>query len=339
MNIVKRINLRNFRCHKEFVLDCTQATTLIVGENGSGKTSVLEAVYLALRGKSFKGVDREILQREAEFFRAEIDLADAQKIIIRYDGSKKSFEIDGKKSLRLPKKNRYPVVLFEPDDLYLVGSSPSRRRDYFDELFRQINDAYGVALSKYNKALKQRNDLLKEETVSADDLFSWNVMCAHYGTEVLHRRVENLAKINVDMTKNYRSIAKNDDECSLRYLGEEVDENKYLQILEQNFQRDSYLGHTSFGPHRDDYEFVFNGKKADGSASRGEIRSMILALKFIEARILESEVGKKPVVLLDDIFSELDSSRQRHLVNNFKDYQMIITSTAAPDMMSVNKEL
>ena len=339
MNIVKRINLRNFRCHDEFVLDCTQATTLIVGENGSGKTSVLEAVYLALRGKSFKGVDREILRREAEFFRAEIDLADAQKVIIRYDGAKKSFEVDGKKSLRLPKKNRYPVVLFEPDDLYLVGSSPSRRRDYFDELFKQINDAYGVALSKYNKALKQRNDLLKEETVSADDLFSWNVMCAHYGTEVLHRRVENLAKINVDMTENYRSIAKNEDECSLRYLGEEVDENKYLQILEHNFERDSYLGHTSFGPHRDDYEFVFNDKKADGSASRGEIRSMILALKFIEARILESEVGKKPVVLLDDIFSELDSSRQRHLVNNFKDYQMIITSTAAPDMMAVNKEL
>lgn len=339
MNIIERVELRNFRCHDEFALDCNRAITLIIGENGSGKTSVLEAIYLALRGKSFKGVDREILRRGAEFFRAEIDLVDAQKVIIRYDGSKKSFEIDGRKSLRLPKKNRYPVVLFEPDDLYLVGSSPSRRRDYFDELFKQINDAYGVALSKYNKALKQRNDLLKEETVAADDLFSWNVMCAHYGAEVLHRRVENLAKINAEMTDNYRSIAKNDDRCSLLYLGEVVDENEYLAILEKNFERDKYLGHSSFGPHRDDYEFEFNDKKADGSASRGEVRSMILALKFIEARILETEVGKKPVVLLDDIFSELDSSRQRHLVNNFKDYQMIITSTAAPELMDVNKEL
>ncbi len=339
MNVVERVELRNFRCHDEFALDCNRATTLIVGENGSGKTSVLEAIYLALRGKSFKGVDREIMRREADFFRAEIDLVDAQKVIIRFDGAKKSFEIDGKKSLRLPKKNRYPVVLFEPDDLYLVGSSPSRRRDYFDELFRQINDAYGVALAKYNKALKQRNDLLKEETVAADDLFSWNVMCAHYGAEVLHRRVENLAKINAEMTENYRSIAKNNDECSLLYLGQEVDENEYLAVLERNFERDKYLGHSSFGPHRDDYEFVFNGKKADGSASRGEVRSMILALKFIEARILETEVGKKPLVLLDDIFSELDSSRQKHLVNNFKDYQMIITSTAAPELMDVNKEL
>jgi DNA replication and repair protein RecF len=266
-------------------------------------------------------------------------LADSKKVIIRYDGSKKSFEIDGKKCLRLPKRERYPVVLFEPDDLYLVGSSPSRRRDYFDELFQQISDLYGAALAKYKKALKQRNDLLKEETVSADDLFSWNVMCAHYGAEVLHRRVENLAKINELLTENYRSIAKNEDTCALHYLGEEVDENAYMQILERNFERDVYLGHSSFGPHRDDYEFVFNDKKADGSASRGEIRSMILALKFIEARILEKEVGKRPVVLLDDIFSELDESRQRHLVDNFKDYQMIITSTAAPDMMSVNKEL
>ncbi len=339
MNVIERVDLRNFRCHEEFALDCNRATTLIVGENGSGKTSVLEAIYLALRGKSFKGVDREILRRGADFYRAEISLVDAQKVIIRFDGAKKSFEIDGKKSLRLPKKNRYPVVLFEPDDLYLVGSSPSRRRDYFDELFRQMNDAYGVALAKYNKALKQRNDLLKEETVLADDLFSWNVMCAHYGAEVLHRRVENLAKINAEMTDNYRSIAKNNDVCALLYVGKEVDENEYMAILERNFERDVYLGHSSFGPHRDDYEFEFNDKKADGSASRGEVRSMILALKFIEAQILETEVGKKPVVLLDDIFSELDDSRQRHLVDNFRDYQMIITSTAAPEMMGVDKEL
>ena len=115
----------------EFELDCNRPTTLIIGENGSGKTSVLEAIYLALRGKSFKGVDKEIIKRDADFYRAEIDLADAQKIIIRFDGNKKEFEIDGKKSLRLPKKNRYPVVLFEPDNIYLIKSSPSRRRDYF----------------------------------------------------------------------------------------------------------------------------------------------------------------------------------------------------------------
>lgn len=339
MNIVKKVSLKNFRCHEEFDLDCNRPTTLIIGENGSGKTSVLEAIYLALRGKSFKGVDKEILKREADFYRAEIELMDAQKIIIRFDGRKKEFEIDGKKSLRLPKKNRYPVVLFEPDDIYLVGSSPSRRRDYFDELFKQINENYGSALSKYNKALRQRNDLLKNEIVSRDDLFSWNVMCANYGAEVTRWRVHNLKKINEKMTDIYRNIAKNDDECSIKYIGAEVDENGYLKNLENNFERDCVLRYTTFGIHRDDYEFIFNKKKADGSASRGENRSMILSLKFIEAQILEQEVGKKPVVLLDDIFSELDEMRQRHLIDNFKNYQMIITSTAVPSEMRVDKKL
>ncbi len=339
MNIIKRISLRNFRCHKEFDLDCNRPTTLIIGENGSGKTSVLEAIYLALRGKSFKGVDKDILKRDDEFYRVEVELFDARKIIIRFDGNKKQFEIDGKKSLRLPKKDRYPVVLFEPDDIYLVSSSPSRRRDYFDELFKQINELYGTTLSKYNKALRQRNDLLKEEVVNRDDLFSWNVMCANYGAELMRFRMQNLEKINNKMTEIYRNIAKNEDSCLIKYLGVDVDENAYLQNLDKNYERDKILGYTTFGVHRDDYEFVFNDKKADGSASRGENRSMILALKFIEARILEQEVGKEPVVLLDDIFSELDEMRQKHLIDNFKDYQMIITSTAVPSEVRVDKKL
>ena len=339
MNIIKRISLRNFRCHSEFELDCNRPTTLIIGENGSGKTSVLEAIYLALRGKSFKGVDKEILKRDTDYYRAEIELSDVKKITIRFSGTKKEFEIDDKKTLRLPKKDRYPVVLFEPDDIYLISSSPSRRRDYFDELFKQINENYGVIIGKYNKALRQRNDLLKEEIINKNDLFSWNVMCANYGSELAKLRVNNLGKINEKMTDTYRNIAKNEDVCMIKYLGIEVDENEYLKILEKNYEKDRVLGYTTFGVHRDDYEFIFNNKKADGSASRGENRSMILALKFIEAQILEQEVGKKPVVLLDDIFSELDEVRQKHLVDNFKDYQMIITSTSVPSEMRVNKKL
>lgn len=339
MNIIKKVSLKNFRCHSEFDLDCDRPTTLIIGENGSGKTSILEVIYLALRGKSFKGTDKDILKRNTDYYRAEIELVDAKKIIIRFNGIKKEFEIDGKKSLRLSKKDRYPVVLFEPDDIYLISSSPSRRRDYFDELFKQINENYGVILGKYNKALKQRNDLLKEEIINKDDLFSWNVMCANYGAELIKQRVSNLEKINEKMTDTYQNIANNNDTCMIKYLGVVVSENEYLQSLEKNYEKDRILGYTTFGIHRDDYEFVFNNKKADGSASRGENRSMILALKFIEAQILEQEVGKKPVVLLDDIFSELDEVRQKHLIDNFKDYQMIITSTSVPSEMRVNKKL
>jgi DNA replication and repair protein RecF len=202
-----------------------------------------------------------------------------------------------------------------------------------------MDSHYVLALGKYNKALKQRNDLLKNEEINVDDLFSWNVMCANYGVEIINARQKYLEKINESLTDTYRNIAKNSDKCSLRYLGEICDENKYLAILEQNYERDKLFGYTSFGIHRDDFEFVFNDKKADGSASRGEIRSMILALKFIEARILEKETGYAPVVLLDDIFSELDNARQKHLVENFKDYQMIITSTAAPADLDISKIL
>ena len=341
MNIIQRIKLNNFRCHSEFELDCNRPTTLIIGENGSGKTTVLEAIYLALRGKSFKAVDGDILQREAEFFRAEIDLIDAKKIIIRYNSktSKKEFEIDGKKTLRLPKKERYPVVLFEPNNIYLIESSPSRRRDYFDELFRQIDGGYTTYLSRYNKALKQRNDLLKMETVNRDDMFSWDILCAQYGAKIKAVRREIIEKINEQMTDNYRWIAKNEDSCSIEYIGEDVNENEYMEKLAQHYERDRALGYTSFGVHRDDYRFIFNNSPADGSASRGEMRSIILALKFIEAKILEEETGDRPVVLLDDIFSELDEMRQKHLVENFKDYQMIITSTNVPANIVVSKNL
>ena len=341
MNIIKRVHLNNFRCHDEFELDCNRPITLIIGENGSGKTSVLEAIYMALRGKSFKAVDRDIKRTEAEFFRAEVELCDARKVIIRYSENplRKEFEIDGKKSIRLPKKNRYPVVLFEPNNIYLIESSPTRRRDYFDELFKQVDGNYINYLGKYNKALKQRNDLLKMEEVSEDDLFSWNILCAEYGSKLRHIRNEIIKKINLKITENYQSIAKNSDTCEIIYNGEDISESEYLKRLTNNFERDRVLGYTTFGAHRDDYEFIFNGKNADGSASRGEMRSIILALKFIEAQVLHEETGLRPVVLLDDIFSELDEARQKHLIFNFKDYQMIITSTNVPGDMQVNKSL
>lgn len=339
MREVIGVSLKNFRCHKEFELNCREKTTLIIGENGSGKTSVLESVYLALRGKSFKGTDKEMIRKESDFYRVEVNLRDARKVIIRYRDGVKEFELDGRKNKRLPRKNRYPVVLFEPDDLHLVSTSPLKRREYFDELFKQVDEKYAIYLRKYQKALKQRNDLLKNDNCAGNDLFAWDILCAQYGAEISQKRFIMLDFINKSLTRVYREIAKNEDECELRYIGRKITENEYLKELSKGLDRDKYLGYTSFGVHRDDYEFVFNKKRADGSASRGEIRSLILALKFIEARILKQELGKKPVVLLDDIFSELDERRQQHLVDNFKDYQMIITSTTVPSAMKVDKRL
>ena len=326
--IIKTISLTNFRNHASYHLECNQDTTLILGKNGCGKTSVLEAIYILTRGKSFRSTDPEIIKHNTDFYRVEIEYNNGEKSIATFDGKNKTFIILDKKTRRLPKKNKYPIILFLPSDLNLVSGSPSRHRDYFDRLFGQISEEYSSLVSKYNKALHQRNELLKTENLSASDLFPWNLLLAKYGARIFALRQELTEKINQTLNQTYSSIAKNQDEITLIYKTEIKDgaENSYLNALERNFQKDLYLGHTSFGIHRDDFEFIFNNRLANGSASRGETRSIILALKFVEANLIYEKLHQKPIVLLDDVFYELDHARRKCLIKNFKDHQVIITS-------------
>lgn len=327
--IIKNVKLSNFRSHEAFVLNCTGQTTTILGENGCGKTSILEAIYEVLRGKSFRAVDKEILRRGSEFYRVELSYDDGRKVVVVFDGRKKEFLVEDKKSQRLPKKSQYPIVLFEPDDLHLIGSSPTSRRNYFDRMFGQLSETYSSNLSRYNKVLKQRNDLLKKEDLNQSELFSWDILLVKHGVALAEARRKIIAQINQDFTEIYRSIAENSDEIKMVYESEVESESDFLQHLERNFMRDSLLGHTSFGAHHDNYEFIFNQVKADGSASRGEVRSSILALKFIEAQMILSTLGKRPLILLDDVFSELDDTRQKCLVKNFKENQIILTTVGS----------
>ena len=326
MMVIRRIKLSGFRSHAGFVLDLNEHTTKIVGENGCGKTSILEAIYEAMQGKSFRAVDREILRRGDEFYRVELEYEDGRKVVVVYDGDKKEFLVEDKKSRRLPKKAKYPIVLFEPDDLNLVGSSPTSRRNYFDRVFCQLSETYNAALLKYNKALKQRNELLKQEYLDTGAMFSWDVLLTKYGAELKNEREKYIQQIAGRMTEVYRSIADNQDEVEIEYITEVESESSFLAQLERSFERDRILGHTSFGVHHDNYEFIFNGQKADGSASRGEVRSSVIALKFIEADMIVERLGQAPVVLLDDVFSELDETRQKCLVKNFQKNQVILTS-------------
>ena len=324
--IIKSIKLTNFRNHTTYSLDCKKDTTLILGENGCGKTSVLEAIYILTRGKSFRATDAEIMRRGSEYYRIELEYCSGEKIIATFDGKTKTFLAEAKKTHRLPKKNQYPSVLFLPSDLNLISHAPSRRREYFDRIFSQLNPTYQVAFSKYNKALKQRNELLKNDYLRPDALFSWNLLLSKYGSELYSARKQLTQEINDKLTSVYQSIAKNHDEVLIKYKSEVTTPDFYLKTLESNFNKDTYLGHTSFGVHRDDYTFEFNHKIADGSASRGETRSIVLALKFIEADLVFQKLGQKPLVLLDDVFSELDETRRKCLIENFKDNQVIITS-------------
>ncbi len=324
--IITNCDLTNFRSHDKYRLECEDMTSLILGENGCGKTSVLEAIYIATCGKSFRAVDREIVKRDKEFYKVELNYESGEITIVVFSDNKKTFLVGDKKFARLPKKYKYPVVLFLPDDLNLVNSSPSHKRDYFDRTFAQLNESYNDSLSKYNKALKQRNELLKSEFLNRDLVFSWNILLAKYGASISKFREDMIRQINFRLTTVYRSIADNLDIVRVEYKTEVKDESDYLKRLEQDFERDRILKHTGFGVHKDDYVFMFNQVLANGSASRGEVRSIVLALKFIEAELIMEKMKKRPIVLLDDVFSELDKTRQKCLVKNFKENQVIITS-------------
>lgn len=326
--IINSISLTNFRNHESFRLDFNPDTTLILGANGWGKTSILEAIYILMRGKSFRATDVDIIKNSSDFYRIELEYDSGETNIAVYDGKQKTFLVGDKKVRRLPKKNKYPVVLFLPSDLNLISGSPSRHREYFDRIFSELSDTYGETISKYEKALHQRNELLKSDHFNDASLFSWNLLLAKYGTLIKNFRTEYTDLINKELSPTYYSIAENDDIIDLIYQTEIIatSESAYLAELERNTEKDHYLGHTSFGVHRDNFEFIFNNKPADSSASRGETRSIILALKFVESNIIYTKLHVKPIILLDDVFSELDQTRRKALINNFKDHQVIITS-------------
>lgn len=342
---IKSLRVQNFRAHEDILINLSEGSTLISGANGSGKTSLLEAIYLALRGTSFRSSDKEIVKRDGKFnwFRIDLTSVDGEKRIVKFDSDKangkKQFEIDGKKSLRLTNLAKIPVILFEPTDLQLLSGSPARRRNFLDSFLAQIHPSFGLTLRKYDKALKQRNNLLKRDDFSDDEIFPWNLMLAEYGTEIINMRLEFVADLNAKISSVYKNISGVDDEIILKYDGEKMSKDRLLRSYNDNLAKDRLLGFTNFGPHRHDLKFYFNGAEADSVASRGENRSIVLALKFLETDILAKLTDKEPIILLDDVFSELDESRQNLLTEFFSRYQTIISSVDKIDKVNLEISL
>ena len=332
---ISKVSVQNFRSHDQKVLKLNLATSLVVGNNGAGKTSLLEAIYVALQGSSFKGSDADILQRDKEWWRIDIELDDGLVRTVTYDPSrssgKKQFIVNDKKSYRLSVKDKYPVVLFEPEDLRLFHGSPSRRRSFIDLLVQQIDPSYTTILRRYERALKQRNTLLKNTYVSDDDLFVWNVALSDLGSQIIQKRIYAVELLNKTINTHYKDIAQTDDELSVHYSHTLIDNsaNKILKELEAKIPYDRVVKYTSVGPHRHDVIFRFNGRSALSIASRGEVRTILLAIKRIEAAMIEELTGYTPIVLLDDVFSELDDTRQQLITQSGS--QQIVTTTSAPD--------
>lgn len=327
------LRVQHIRTHADYNLDLSPQVTLIIGPNGSGKTSLLEAVYITLQGSSFKGSDGEVLEHGAPWYRIDARSDEASTRTVKFFpervSGKKQFEIDGKTSARLAYQSKYPLVLFEPEDLRLLNGSPVRRRQFIDRFISQLDPEYALSLRRYDRALKQRNTLLKRHQLHHDDLFVWDVSLSKYGAYIIERRLVIIDQLHQRLNTVYREIAHTNDMVALSYSTHHKGsvEQKLLSDLHQNAERDSYLGYTSIGPHRHDILFDFNGSPAAGTASRGEVRTIVLALKFLEVDILKNNVDQSPIILLDDVFSELDKTRQAALMDRFSSYQTVITST------------
>ena len=337
--IIRSLAVENVRSHRHFSKKFSTTVTVITGPNGSGKTSVIEAIMVALGGHSFKATDAELLRHEAEWWRIELLIDDQVRTVKYQPGATKpkQFIVDDKTSIRLPQAMKYPIVLFEPDDLRLLHGSPTRRRQFIDQFAGQLIPGYSRVLRRYERALLQRNRLLKSGG-SDNALFAWNVSLAQYGAQIIDVRTRLTERLNSGLNSTYRTIAQTKDKVVIRYSHTGSDyEQKLLTELEMNTERDRILGFTSVGPHRHDVLFDFNGAKAVGSASRGEVRTIILALKFLEVDIVQEVTGHPPVVLLDDVLSELDDKRQSHLATKFQNHQIIMTSTNPPAIIGQAK--
>ncbi|RYX79394.1 DNA replication and repair protein RecF [bacterium] len=332
--IISSIRIQNLRTHTDFSHTLSPHVTLILGRNGSGKTSIIEAITVALQGTSFKGSDTELLKYDAEWWRVDVANDEDQRIV-KFDPSKttgrKQFSIDEKHSYRLSPTHKYPVVLFEPDDLRLLSGSPTRRRQFIDRFISQIDPTYAQALRKYDRALKQRNNLLKQQTAAVDDLFVWDVAISEYGAVIIEKRIVYIEQLNSQLNATYNTIAQSADTVSIHYSHTVIGDIKQrlMSELHSRIERDRLMGYTSVGPHRHDIVFMFNAMPALSVASRGEVRSIVLAMKFLEVDIIAESTGRQPLILLDDVFGELDSDRQTHLTTKFQGRQIIMTSASS----------
>lgn len=335
----KHLSLQSFRSYQSHEATLNPGVTIIVGPNGSGKTNLLEALYVISVGTSFRGADRDMVRHDDEWFRIEAKYNDDTRILTYslVDGqSPKHFSLDGIKRSRLSYQQKIPVVLFEPDHLRLLSGSPSARRDYLDSVLSRLQPDFSRARSQFERALLQRNNILKRaERRSAaldDQLFVWNIKLAELAENIAERRLGLIEYMNKHIDELYSHIADKPSTVHLEYeseLGIDRYKETLLRELDDRLDTDIIRGFTSVGPHRDDFSLHLNGARSSTSASRGEMRSLLLSLKIIELELLRDQHAYPPLLLLDDVFSELDAVRRRTLATLASSYQTIITTTDA----------
>ncbi|MFH0834235.1 MAG: DNA replication/repair protein RecF [Patescibacteria group bacterium] len=335
---INSLRLENFRNFAKLELTFAENVAAFVGANARGKTNILEAISLLAFGKSLRANSEQSLRKiGTDFFRIEAvaknGTGEKLKIEIAATATAKNLKLNGKKITASELVGQLPIVSFAPEDLNLLLLEPSRRRKYLDILLSQTSREYLHALGKYTKALKNRNALLTriaENLARENELEFWDRELAESGALIGKMRAEFLEFATEPLAQNFGRIANEPKKLTFRianFRGEEISSEKYLENLEKMRAKDLRFGTTNYGVHRADLVFELNGELLSENGSRGEIRSSVLALKFVELKFLEEKLAEKPILLLDDVFSELDASRQESLMNLIAHHQTFLTTT------------
>ena len=342
--IISSMNVSNFRNYQKGEIHFSEGVNILYGENAQGKTNLLEAAYLSGTTKSHKGCrDREMIRfgEEEAHIRTIVDKKDAS---FRIDLHLKKHKSKGIAINQIPIKKAYDlfgvlnIIFFSPEDLNIIKNGPSERRRFLDSEICQLDKIYLSGLMKYNKALAQRNRLLKEIPFKSglkDTLYAWNETLISYGKQVIERRRRFLKELNLIISEIHRDLSGQLEELKLEYAPDVLEEefDKELILSEE---RDLHQGTTSRGPHRDDVVLKINDIDIRHFGSQGQQRTAALSLKLAEIELVKSKIMEPPVLLLDDVLSELDHHRQDFLLKRIGSIQTILTCTGLDEFVRNN---
>jgi len=339
---ISSLRLQNYRSYSDFAVELSPGVNIVVGQNASGKTNLLEAILLICGDKPYRASIVDTVKYGQDWARIDSQSqgnSRVLKIIKNQDIVDKTFDLNGKIKKRLNFEEKLPVVLFEPEHMRLLTGSPELRRTFVDDILAETDPVYGSLLASYKRTLIQRNKLLKQPlNIAKQQIFVWNVRLSELAGLVVEKRLDLIKQLNEQASDIYSQIANHKTVVKLVYETK-VNTKNYqtdmLHKLEKNIDQDFMRGFTGYGPHREDIIVYIRNQPASISASRGETRTLVLTLKILEKKLIEKYRNVKPIILLDDVFSELDGARRKSLTGYLKDYQTIITTTDA-DLISKN---
>ena len=334
----KKIELKNFRNYEEEEIEFNDKVNIITGKNAQGKTNLLESLYIMSLGKSFRtNKDIEMIGFEKDYCRAKsLSVKEGRELEIEINIGRegKTVKINGSKTEKnIELLENVFTVVFSPEDLKIVKDEPEKRRRFIDRELCQLKPVYYKNLGRYKKILQQRNSLLKQQEIKEDVIDVWDESLAEYGAKIIQERSRFIGKLNEISKEISRRITNGKETLEISYDAniekkESLEEQKYYlkKELSKNLKADIFRRSTSAGPHKDDLRICAEGMDIRRFGSQGQQRTAALSLKLAEIKMIREETGVSPILLLDDVLSELDEERQRFLIRSMEEIQLFITT-------------